>query len=45
MLTARSAGIYSVGVMYGFAPHTLEAAPPDVLVDTPQELAQVLLAG
>ena len=45
VLTARSAGIYSVGVMYGFAPHTLEAAPPDVLVDTPQELAQVLLAG
>jgi phosphoglycolate phosphatase len=42
MITARNAGIYSVGVTYGLAPHTLEDAPPDVLVDHPQELADVL---
>lgn len=42
VLTARNAGIYSVGVKYGFAPHTLENAPPDVLIDQPQELAEVL---
>ena len=42
IITARNAGIYSVGVTYGLAPHTLEDAPPDVLVDHPQELADVL---
>ncbi len=33
---------YSVGVTYGLAPHTLQDAPPDVLIDKPQELATVL---
>jgi phosphoglycolate phosphatase len=42
VITARNAGIYSVGVSYGLAPHTLEDAPPDVLIDKPQELASVL---
>jgi len=42
VLTARNAGIYSVGVTYGLAPHTLQDAPPDVLIDHPQELALVL---
>src|ERR1051326_6380284 len=42
VLTGRNAGIYSVGVTYGLAPHTLEDAPPDVLIDKPQELATVL---
>jgi phosphoglycolate phosphatase len=42
ILTARNAGIYSVGVTYGLAPHTLEDAAPDVLIDKPQELATVL---
>jgi phosphoglycolate phosphatase len=42
VLTARNAGIYSLGVTYGLAPHTLEDAPPDVLIDKPQELATVL---
>jgi hypothetical protein len=28
-------------VSYGFAPHTLQQALPDVLVDTPHELAEV----
>jgi phosphoglycolate phosphatase len=41
VLTARNAGMYSVGLTYGFAPHTLETVPPDVLVDTPAELAEV----
>ena len=41
ILTARNAGIWSCGVSYGFAPHSLEAAPPDVLVDSPSELAAV----
>ena len=42
VLTARNSGIYSLGVKYGFAPHTLENAPPDVLIDQPYELAEVL---
>jgi phosphoglycolate phosphatase len=39
--TGRNAGLWTVGVSYGFAPHTLQASPPDVLVDTPEELAEV----
>ena len=41
-LTAHNAGMFSVGVTYGFAPEGFKHAPPDVLVDTPAELAQVL---
>ena len=41
VLTGRNAGLWTVGVTYGFAPQTLELAPPDVLVDTPQELAEL----
>jgi phosphoglycolate phosphatase len=40
--TGRNAGLWTIGVRYGFAPHSLEACPPDVLVDTPKELAAVL---
>src|SRR6202023_692456 len=40
--TGRNAGLLTVGVSYGFAPHTLEASHPDVLVDAPDELAEVL---
>jgi phosphoglycolate phosphatase-like HAD superfamily hydrolase len=36
--TGRNAGIWTVGVTYGFATHTLEQEPPDVLVDSPQEV-------
>ena len=42
VLTARNAGMWSCGVSYGFAPHSLEQAPPDVLVDSPHELPLVL---
>ncbi len=39
--TGVNAGLWTVGVSYGFAPHTLEETPPDVLVDSPRELAEV----
>lgn len=42
VLTARNAGLWSVGVTYGFAPHTLERTHPDILVDTVEELSQAL---
>jgi phosphoglycolate phosphatase len=42
ILTARNAGLWSVGVTYGFAPRSLEQVAPDVLVDSPTELAQAL---
>ena len=42
ILTARNAGLWSVGVTYGFAPHTLKQVPPDVQVDTPAEIAKAL---
>jgi phosphoglycolate phosphatase len=42
IITSRNAGVYSVGVTYGLAPHTLQDAPPDVLIDHPKELAEVL---
>jgi phosphoglycolate phosphatase len=44
ILTARNANLWSIGVSYGFAPQTLERTHPDILVDTPQELAQALTA-
>jgi phosphoglycolate phosphatase len=39
--TGRNAGLWTVGVSYGFAPHTLRENPPDVVVDAPRELAEV----
>ena len=39
--TGQNAGLWTVGVTYGFAPHTLHGNPPDMLVDTPSELVQV----
>ena len=40
--TGRSAGTWTCGVTYGFAPHTLVRDPGDVSVDSPQELAKLL---
>jgi phosphoglycolate phosphatase len=42
VLTGRNAGLWTCGVTYGFAPHSLEEAPPDVLVETPRELGEIL---
>ena len=44
VVTGRNAGMWTVGVKYGLAPDTLEKAPPDVLVETPEELTTVLCA-
>lgn len=41
VLTGNNAGLWTVGVTYGFAPHSLELTPPDVLVDSARELAEV----
>ena len=43
--TGRNAGLRTVGVTYGFAPHTLEAEAPDVLVDSAPELGAVFSDG
>jgi phosphoglycolate phosphatase len=42
--TGRNAGLWTVGVTYGFAPQTLADARPDVLVDKPEELKTVFSA-
>ncbi len=39
--TGRNAGLWTIGVTYGFATHTLENEPPDVLVDGALELGAV----
>lgn len=44
VITGRNAGLWTCGVTYGFAPHTLSIAPPDMTVDSPKELAE-LFAG
>ena len=41
VITGRNAGAWTCGVTYGFAPHALCEAPPDVVLDTPAELAQL----
>jgi phosphoglycolate phosphatase len=43
--TGRNAGLRTVGVTYGFAPHTLQAEAPDVLVDSAPELGAVFSDG
>jgi len=39
--TGRNAGLWTVGVTYGFAPQTLADANPDVMVDHPRELSEI----
>jgi phosphoglycolate phosphatase len=41
MLTARNAGIWSVGVTYGLSPETLEETPGDVMVDGASEWLEI----
>jgi phosphoglycolate phosphatase len=42
VLTGRNAGLWTCGVSYGFAPHSLEDVPPDVLIENPWELGELL---
>lgn len=42
VLTGRNAGLWTCGVTYGFAPRTLVEVPPDVLVEKPRELGELL---
>jgi phosphoglycolate phosphatase len=44
VLTGRNAGLWTCGVTYGFAPHSLEEVPPDVLIETPRELEELFRA-
>ncbi len=39
--TGRNADMFTIGVSYGFAPHTLGDPAPDVMVDEPAELAEL----
>jgi len=45
VLTGRNAGMWTCGVTYGFAPHSLEEVPPDVRIETPRELGELLHGG
>jgi phosphoglycolate phosphatase len=42
VLTAQNAGMFSLGVTYGFSPESLKIHPPDVLVDSVAELVEAL---
>ena len=41
--TGRNVGLWTCGVTYGFAPHKLSLAQPDVVVDSAAELAQLFV--
>lgn len=42
ILTAKNCGAWSVGCTFGLSPHSLAAAEPDALVDSPQQWPQAL---
>jgi phosphoglycolate phosphatase len=42
VLTGQNAGLWTCGVTYGFAPHSLEEVTPDVVIERPAELAEML---
>jgi phosphoglycolate phosphatase len=42
VMTARNAGAWSIGCTFGLAPGSLEAIPPDVLVDSPADWTAAL---
>jgi phosphoglycolate phosphatase len=42
VLTGRNAGLWTCGVTYGFAPRSLQEVVPDVVVETPWELGELL---
>jgi len=41
VLTGRNAGMWTCGVTYGFAPHTLKETVPDVVLERPTDLAEL----
>ena len=45
VLTANNTGMFSIGVTYGFSPESLKIHPPDVLIDHPSELLELLELG
>jgi phosphoglycolate phosphatase len=42
VLTGRNAGVWTCGVTYGFGAHTLQQAPPDLLIDDLRELSHLV---
>jgi phosphoglycolate phosphatase len=44
VFTGRNAGVWTCGVTYGLAPHTLKTTPPDVLLDDLRQLPPRLKA-
>ncbi len=42
ILTANNAAMFSVGVTYGLGPEALKIHPPDVMIDHPAEVLEVL---
>jgi phosphoglycolate phosphatase len=42
VLTGRNAGVWTCGVTYGFAPHTLEDTPPDIVLGDLRDLPLLL---
>jgi phosphoglycolate phosphatase len=42
VLTARNAGVWSIGCTFGLAPQSLVDTPPDVLVDSPADWTAAL---
>ena len=42
ILTANNAAMFSVGVSYGLGPEALKKHPPDVMIDRPEELLELL---
>jgi phosphoglycolate phosphatase len=42
ILTARNAGVWSLGCSFGLAPHTLVLTPPDCVVDSPADWPSAL---
>jgi phosphoglycolate phosphatase len=42
VLTARNAGAWCIGCTFGLAPGSLEAIPPDILVDSPADWTAAL---
>jgi phosphoglycolate phosphatase len=43
--TARNAHVKSCGVTYGFQPESLQAVPPDLLVDRMEAMADWVIKG